>query len=512
MITTMKTAIFPAGLVFGAVSALLLLAGCNSTGPDDENTFDPDKPYAWVYDDCGDSLRVNWKFDPSHPGDVEELLFDSVNVPALRIREYANHSDTVKTTVKVGVAFSTSSQRWELVEGGSYEDEGSSSDNYDQYYLVFLCPTYGAPKILGQPENITVDDGEDAFFAVNATDGTSDNDDDYDHNLYVWYINGETFESAFDGYEYEYSTSEVGVPVTMANHNAKIRVVVTNGYNKVVSKEVTLTVRPAAPSITRIEAFEVYPSGLTEEEEFDTVSVTSSYAGDSTRLRVETRGSVASYAWTHKGVAVGTSSPVLSLGRLPKSDSGTVVRCIVSNAAGKDTAEYKLKIISKPWYSETLYVGLPTSTSYGSLLDLDTTYSSDYDNFPSTTMTSRQGNIDLVMGVVSGSYKLLAPRIAKKLGISSTSALDSTKMATTKMVLITGSIPTQDAAATLYAQGTKLDSVTVSSSTGYFQGVSGTHVLLKTSRGYLYIIESPGSYSSSSQRFYFSSRRGSIKQ
>ena len=219
---------------------LLVLWGCDVT--DSGNAFDSHKPYAWVHDDCGDSVRVNWTYDPNHPGDEDALIFDSVMVSAVRIRDYGTHQDTARIKVNVDV-FLDIFGNWDL--GARYDDSSPEETGKGYYETVraFSCFTYGLPNITRQPVSQSTNEGAEVTFSVEATDGTSGKDDSY--NTYSWYKNGVLQEDSLNPGPSHLSS--FGYLARLSDNNAKFKVVLDNSYGKVTSKEVTLTVKSAAP-------------------------------------------------------------------------------------------------------------------------------------------------------------------------------------------------------------------------------------------------------------------------
>lgn len=225
---------------------VLFFSGCNTTDPGSETyKYDPQKPYAWVHDFCGDSARVNWSYDPDHPGDENARIFDSVSVPAVRIRDYGTRQDTDRITVNVDVVSNISGEggSWDLgtrLDDSSPEETGK---DYYEYVRAFSCFTYGFPRITKQPVSQSTYDGAGVTFSVEATDGVSGNEDDY--NIYNWYKNGVLQEDSLNPGSSH--LSHFSFMARLSDNNAKFKVILNNTYGKVTSKEATLTVKPAAP-------------------------------------------------------------------------------------------------------------------------------------------------------------------------------------------------------------------------------------------------------------------------
>lgn len=227
-----------------STGTLLFLSGCNTTDP--ANSFDAQKPYAWVHDDCGDSVRMNWTYDPNHPGDENALLFDSVTVSAVRIRDYGTHQDTARITAKVDVYLDVFGN-WNL---GTRLDDSSPEETGKDYYefvRAFSCFTYGLPKITKQPVSQSTSDGAVVTFSVEATDGAGGKHDSY--NIYSWYKNGVLQEDSLNPGPSHLSSFDY--PAGLSDNHAKFKVIVDNSYGRVTSREVTLTVKPAAPKQAR---------------------------------------------------------------------------------------------------------------------------------------------------------------------------------------------------------------------------------------------------------------------
>jgi hypothetical protein len=492
---------------FAVVVGVLLAAfifSCNSsslTGLDIDNSYDPNKPYAWVYDDCGDSLRVNWRYSPNHPGDVTKLVFDSVTVPAVRMRQYVTKTDTALVTLKVGVALNVSAGRWELKER---QAETIKADYYEVIYPI-LCPGIVAPKITTQPENVTVDDGGLAVFHVEATDGTPAKSgydyygyyDSYDYNTYTWYVNGTEYPYA--GPSFAYLAAYPG------DHNAKVKVVVNNGYAKVTSRTVTLTVNATPPDLINLHTVLAYDFWYTYfgggYYQVDTLTA----GADSAWVKASVRGTGVTYQWYRNGSLItGAGASLLSLGIPRKSDSGTVVKCVITNPRGKDSATTVVRVKMPPWGTLTGFYAAPVNTSYGSLLDFDTT-SSYISNSPGASVTASQERLDLVVAQVgTGNFRLLTPKFARQLNVSSVSALDTARLSGLKMVVTAVAPATQEMAKALYDQGPAVDSVAINSG-GSIRGNSSNRLILKTRAGRYVILQAGSNFlgTSSSPIYYF---------
>jgi hypothetical protein len=162
--------------------------------------------------------------------------------------------------------------------------------------------------------------------------------------------------------------------------------------------------------------------------------------------------------------------------------------------AGCDSTSGPAEEPSTSWESFSLTSGAQGSGSYGPLLNFDTAVDANMDQRNSMAL-GNEVNLDLVTAFIAtgtgpnppGVYKLLTPRLAIRMGITSTSGMDSTRLAATRMVLVPRSSlehASQESAQALYDQGFKRDSVTFSDS-GSFGGSTSNAVLVKTTAGRL---------------------------
>ena len=211
----------------GICGILLFMMGCNSssaTGP--QNSYNPNQPYGYVYDDCGDSIAVNYHFDPSKPGDIKSIVFDSIQVRAV----YTNYDGKLSlVTIKVGA----------VVRGGQW----MLSDRVDEGYTTD-CFNPPAPKIDVQPVGVTVADGDTAHFAIMAS--CLRGDDSFDNTIsYAWFENGDPL--------YGQTGPEIDLPAYNSDNNAQITCVVSNSRGIVTSTAAKLKVTPYAPHLDPIQ-------------------------------------------------------------------------------------------------------------------------------------------------------------------------------------------------------------------------------------------------------------------
>jgi hypothetical protein len=229
----------------------LLLAACNSPSePEAEGySHDPKQSWAWVHDACGDSLQVNYWASPIDPEDEDGWFFDSISIPGVRIRHYENRSDTLPGLVAVGVWLygAGATARWILDFREDYFYGSATGRDYDEEIYDFGCYVYESPRILVQPADLTVAEGDDAVLTIQATDGTKPRAPGFgwDHNVYTWYKNGSQVyvDNGGDNFGSD-KGSVLTLPVTLADQKAKIHVVVSNGYRRVTSREALLTIVP----------------------------------------------------------------------------------------------------------------------------------------------------------------------------------------------------------------------------------------------------------------------------
>jgi hypothetical protein len=417
------------------------------------------------------------------------------------MRQYVTKTDTALVTLKVGVALNVSAGRWELKER---QAETIKADYYEVIYPI-LCPGIVAPKITTQPENVAVDDGAIASFYVEASDGTSGGTG-YDFNTYTWYVNGEPYAQA-NPYSYNpYGSALFSFQAAYLMHNnAKVKVVVNNGYAKVTSRTVTLTVNATPPDLINLHTVLAYDFWYTYfgggYYQVDTLTA----GADSAWVKASVRGTGVTYQWYRNGSLItGAGDSLLSLGIPRKSDSGTVVKCVITNPRGKDSATTVVRVKMPPWGTLTGFYAAPVNTSYGSLLDFDTT-SSYISNSPGASVTASQERLDLVVAQVgTGNFRLLTPKFARQLNVSSVSALDTARLSGLKMVVTAVAPATQEMAKALYDQGPAVDSVAINSG-GSIRGNSSNRLILKTRAGRYVILQAGSNFlgTSSSPIYYF---------
>jgi hypothetical protein len=246
-------------------------------------------------------------------------------------------------------------------------------------------------------------------------------------------------------------------------------------------------------------------------------------AGDSAAVSVHGWGSGASFEWFRDGIRMenvaepglpggnGEFSPFLKLGVAAKSDSGAVIKCVVRNASGADSLETVLRVVMPAWKSGTLFLVLPGGSSFlGPFADLDTTQYGETSlrNVYGSEALSFQARLDLVVGRIgsaqAGRNFLASPRLAKRMGLSYVSSLDSSSLAATKMVLTRADVSTQETARALYESGKQEDSVGIDG-IGRFRGDGDAKIILKTTGGrYMVLPRATNTELSEQANYYFS--------
>ncbi|MBI5474684.1 MAG: immunoglobulin domain-containing protein, partial [Ignavibacteriae bacterium] len=178
------------------------------------------------------------------------------------------------------------------------------ADTSEEAHLNVLVP----PQITSQPASHHAQEGQSATFSVSASGSAP--------LLYQWQKNEANLTNA--------DSSTLNIAVTaLADSGSRYRCIVANPVGRDTSNIAILHVTGIAPSIVS------HPEHRTVQE------------GDSASFGVAASGTLPlTYSWMKNGVALpGLNDSVIVLQQAALSDSGSSMRCIVSNPYGRDTSD-----------------------------------------------------------------------------------------------------------------------------------------------------------------------------
>jgi hypothetical protein len=191
---------------------------------------------------------------------------------------------------------------------GEYDTSSYFDDiiiDYRSGYWPLLPDTLpDGPSITSQPSNSTVNAGQTATFTVAAT-GTGT-------LAYQWYQSTTLITGATSA---SYTTGATTSGMSGYTYHA----VVTDNNGSATSSDATLTVI-TAPTIT-VQPVKVHR-----------------LSGETATYSITATGSTPTYQWYKNGSTVGTNSNSYTTGALSISDSGHIVYCTATNAAGTATS------------------------------------------------------------------------------------------------------------------------------------------------------------------------------
>ena len=190
-------------------------------------------------------------------------------------------------------------------DGASFEVVVTNGAGTVSSVAVFLSVALAVPSIVVNPSDLTVAEGQDATFQVEATGSQLE---------YQWRRDDVDIPGAT-------SASFTLPAVTLADSGAVFHVIVSNGAGAVVSLDATLQVDLAPPAITS------HPVDQSVVE------------GQAASFAVEATGSQLSYQWRRNAVPLPKeTASTLNLTTVTLADDGAVFDVVVSNAADAVTS------------------------------------------------------------------------------------------------------------------------------------------------------------------------------